>query len=267
MVRLPTLVLPDKPCDKTASAALMKGWISSIFMDLSSRSSGASYGTIFAHHVFDDFVEHFRLHRLLHEMARAALQCRHNVFLIAHRRHHDNAGFGMLLHDPFSRLDPFHLRHGDIHEHDVRMHAVELADGGQAVAGLSRHLPAERLDHAGQILAGKHGVVHDQIADRLTVFATFYWCELLHSQTSPCTSYHAGVLPARSLKSPYLLLLNCCIHSTSGLQLPAFIARPGMLMSARASLRPQIACRVADITSRATTRTAYPRSMAALGMP
>src|SRR5271169_5799057 len=185
MVRLPTLVLPDKPCDNTASAALMKGWISSIFMDLDSRSSGVGYRTIFAHHVLDDFVENFRLDRFLHEMARAALQCRHNVFLIAHRRHHHDAGFGMLLHNPFSRLDPFHLRHGDIHEHDVRMRAVELADGGQAVAGLSRHLPAERFDHAGQVLACKHGVVHDQIADWLPVFAAFYWCELLHNQTSP----------------------------------------------------------------------------------
>src|ERR1700728_2973917 len=127
MLRLPTLVLPDKPCDNTASSALRKGWISSIFMNLGSRSSGAGDRTIFAHHVFDDFVEHFRLHRLLYEMARAPLQSRHNVFLIAHRRPHHDAGFGMLLHDSFSRLDSFHLRHCSYHEHDVQMYAVELA--------------------------------------------------------------------------------------------------------------------------------------------
>src|SRR5271169_6486032 len=198
MVRLPTLVLPDKPCDNTASAALMKGWISSIFMDLDSRSSGVGYRTIFAHHVLDDFVENFRLDRFLHEMARAALQCRHNVFLIAHRRHHDDARLGMLLHNPFSRLDSFHLRHGDIHEHDVRMRAVELADGGQAVAGFSRHLPAERFDHAGQVLTGKYGVVHDQIADWLPVLAAFYWCKLLHTVLPLSTAYHAQLARTRS---------------------------------------------------------------------
>jgi hypothetical protein len=29
---LPTLVVHDRPCDNTASAALMKGWINSIFI-------------------------------------------------------------------------------------------------------------------------------------------------------------------------------------------------------------------------------------------
>src|SRR5207253_6123306 len=72
-------------------------------------------------------------------------------------------------------------RHGDIHEHDVRMRAVELADGSQAVAGLGCHLPAEGFDHANEVLTGKYGVVHDQIADRLSVLAAFYWCKLLHN--------------------------------------------------------------------------------------
>src|SRR5438045_1391822 len=181
IVRLPTLVVPCKPCDNTASAALMKGWINSIFMNLCSRSCGVGNSSVFTQHVLDYFVEHFGLHGLLHEMPSAPLQRGHNVLLVSHRGDHHDACFGMLLHDPFGRLDPFHLRHGDIHEHDVRMGAVKLADRGQAVAGLGRNLPAETLDHAGQLLPGKYGIVADQIPDRLPVFAVLYWCNLLHT--------------------------------------------------------------------------------------
>src|SRR5579864_981155 len=161
MVRLPTLVDPCRPCDNTATAALMKGWISSIFIELGSRSCGIRHCAVFTKHVLDHFVEHFRLHGFLHEMTRAPLQRGDNVLLISNRGDHDNARFRMLLDDPFGRFDPFHLRHGNVHEHDVRMCAVELADSGQAVAGFSRHLPAERFDHAGQVLTCKYGIVHD----------------------------------------------------------------------------------------------------------
>src|SRR3954453_8510525 len=183
MVRLPTLVDPCRPCDNTASAALMKGWISSIFIELGSRSRASRVGdcAVFAEHILDDFVEHFRLYRFLHEMPCTPLQRGDNVLLVSDRGDHHDARFRMLLHYAFSRFDPFHLRHGDVHEHDVRMGAVELADGSQAVSGFSRHLPAECLDHAGKILTGKHGVVHNEIADWLAVFAAFYRCELLHT--------------------------------------------------------------------------------------
>src|ERR1700739_4880544 len=101
MVRLSTLVVDCKPCDNTASAALMKGWISSIFMDLGSRSGGVGNRSILAQHVLEDFVEHFRLHWLLHEMPCAPLQRRHDVLLVSHRRNHHDARFGMLLHNSF----------------------------------------------------------------------------------------------------------------------------------------------------------------------
>src|SRR5580704_14577422 len=180
MVRFPTLIAPCRPCDNTASAALMKGWISSIFMSLDSRSGCAGHGAVIAEHVLDDFIEHFRLYRLLHEMPRATLQGGHDVFLVADRRDHDHARIRMLLHDALGRFDPFHLRHGDIHEHDVRMRAVVFADCSQAVAGLGRHLPAEGFDHASQVLTGENRVVYDQVANRLPVLAAFYRCKLLH---------------------------------------------------------------------------------------
>src|SRR6202021_1465497 len=98
MVRFPTDVVQCSPCANTASAALMKGWISSIFI-LGPRARGLCRSAILTHYILDHFVQHFRLHRLLHEMTRAALQSGHNVFLISDRGHHDNASFGMLLHD------------------------------------------------------------------------------------------------------------------------------------------------------------------------
>ena len=88
---------------------------------------------------------------------------------------------GWCLHDFFGSLNAFHLRHGDIHEHDVRMGAVELADRGQAISGFGRDLSAKGFDHAGQILAREYGIVHDQVADRLPVLAAFDCCKLLHN--------------------------------------------------------------------------------------
>src|SRR6266567_4291027 len=204
MVRFPTLVVPCKPCDNTASAALMKGWISSIFIELDSCSGSDRHRAVIAQYVLDDFVQHFWLHWLLHKMACSPLQRRDNVFLVADRGNHDDACFRMLLHNPFGSLDAFHLRHGDVHEHDVRMRAVELADGSQAVAGFSRHLPAEGFDHAGKILTGKHGVVHNQVADRLPVLTAFYGCKLLHTDLPFLLHIMPGSSRTRSLWSRVL---------------------------------------------------------------
>src|SRR5215472_4747707 len=84
MVRLPTLVVPCRPCDNTASAALMNGWINSIFMDLRSRSCSVRYRPVLTEHILDDFIEHFRLDRLLHKVPSSPLQRRHDVFLVSH---------------------------------------------------------------------------------------------------------------------------------------------------------------------------------------
>ena len=117
------------------------------------------------------FVQHLRLHRLLHEVLRAFLERRQNVFLVPDRRDHDDARAGVLPHDALHRLDPFHLRHGDVHEHDVRTTPVEFRDGRQAISGFAGHFAAEHLDHFDQILAREDGIVHHQVANRLIVFA------------------------------------------------------------------------------------------------
>src|SRR4030095_953808 len=95
------------------------------------------------------------------------------------------------------------LRHGDIHEHDVWMSALIFGDGGQSVTSFTRYVPAKAFNHAGQVLAGKDGVVHDQIADWLAILASFYRHELLHKAS--CCNYSiitAGVTAARK---PFVL--------------------------------------------------------------
>src|SRR5215471_4236650 len=130
MLRLPMAVLHCRPWASTASAELMNGWINSIFMRSGSRAGCRSYSAVVAQNVLDHFVKHFRLHRFLDEVPSAALQRRNDVFLITDRGHHYDARFRMRLHNPFCGLDTFHLRHGDIHEHDVGMGTVIFGDGG-----------------------------------------------------------------------------------------------------------------------------------------
>ena len=131
----------------------------------------AAYGIrIVSQNVTKNFIQHFRLHRLLHEMLRALLQRRQDVLLIAHRRHHHDSRIRVLPHDPLHRLNSFHLWHGDVHQHDVRLAAVIFRDRRQPVACFPGHFPAELLDHLDQVFAGEDGVVHHQIADRLLVF-------------------------------------------------------------------------------------------------
>src|SRR5215831_17586384 len=131
-----------KPCDNTASAALINGWINSIFMLGPCASSVRNY-SIFSEHVLDDFVKHLRLHRLLYKVPCSTLQCGNNVLLISDGGHHHDPRFGSFLHDLLSCLDPFHLRHGDVHEHDVWFQAVVLADGSQAIPRFAHNLSAE----------------------------------------------------------------------------------------------------------------------------
>ena len=83
---------------------------------------------------------------------------------------HANARVGMLSHNAFNRFNPFHLWHGDIHQDDVWPDAVVLRNSCETVAGFSRHFAAKEFDHLDEVLAGKDGVVHHQIADWLLVF-------------------------------------------------------------------------------------------------
>src|SRR5438270_1118681 len=185
MLKLPMEVGDCRLSASTASAALINGWISSIRM-LGSCAGGTGHGCIFSEHVLYDFVQYFRLDRLLYKVPRAALQCCNDVVLVTDRRHHHDAGIRVRTHDALGRLNAFHLRHGDIHEHDVRISAVVFGDCGAAIAGFARYLPAERLDHAGQVLTREDGVVNYQVADGLPIF-TFYWCELLHNEPPHCS--------------------------------------------------------------------------------
>src|ERR1700678_2497302 len=187
MLRLPTDIGHCRPCANTASAALMKGWINSIFIS-GSRARGLSRSAILTHYVLDHFVQDLRLDRLLHEMTRAPLERGHDVLLISHGGHHDNACFGVLLDNLLGSFNALHLGHGDVHEHDVGLEALIFGYGGHAVSGFACYLTAECFDHPGQILAREDGVVDHEVADWLTVFAAFHCCELLHIQPPAASS-------------------------------------------------------------------------------
>ncbi len=58
------------PCASTASAALMNAGSTPIFM-LGSRAGSMGCAAIFSKHVLNDFVQHFRFYRFLHEMTRS----------------------------------------------------------------------------------------------------------------------------------------------------------------------------------------------------
>src|SRR5919205_4423985 len=103
MLKLPMEVGDGRRSASTASAALMNGWISSIRM-LGSCAGGTGHGCVFTQHVLDDFTQYFRLDRLLHKVPRSPLQGCHDVVLIAHGRHHDNASIGVRPHDALGRL-------------------------------------------------------------------------------------------------------------------------------------------------------------------
>src|SRR5271169_5559502 len=181
MLRLPTDVGHCNPCANTASAALMKGWINSIFIS-GPRARGLSRSAILAHHVLDHFVQDLRLYRLLHEVTRSTLKGCHDVLLVSDRGHHDDARFGMLLHNLLGSFDSLHLGHGDVHQHDVRCEALVFGYGGHAISGFACDLAPECFDHPGQILAREDGIVHYQVANWLTVLTAFDWYKLLHIQ-------------------------------------------------------------------------------------
>src|ERR1700688_4619181 len=104
-------------------------------------------------------------------MFSAPLQGGQDIFLIAHRGNHDDACVAVLANDALHGFNAFHLRHGDVHQDDIRLGTVELGDGGETVASLARHFPAESLDHFDEVLAREYGVVYHQVADGFIVFA------------------------------------------------------------------------------------------------
>src|SRR6266853_3018356 len=122
----------------------------------------------------------------------------------------------MLANDAFDRFDAFHLRHGNVHEHDVRLGAAVLRDGGKAVAGFAGNFAAEELYHLDDVLAREHRVVHHEIADGLVVFSE-QRCELCHDLlliTPGFVSTNPGTRLAQGLQvqtpDPYLFLARGC---------------------------------------------------------
>src|SRR3954452_8610699 len=146
----------------------------------------------------------------------------------------------MLPHDAFRCLDTFHLRHRDVHQHDVRLGTVVLGDRRTAIARLTSDLAAKCFDHAGQVLASKNGVIHHKVADGRLVLTSDQSRKLLHMRYPHIPSRHL-----RAASSPVRTLVSV----------------------ARARSVRHNACKVLASASSGTIRFAYPRSMAAFGIP
>src|SRR3954451_10529949 len=146
----------------------------------------------------------------------------------------------MLPHDTLRGLDAFHLRHRDIHQHDVRLCAVVLGDRRAAITRFTSDLAAECFDHPSQVLASKNGVIHHKVADGRFVLTSDQSRKLLHIRYPHIPSRHL-----RAASSPVRTLISL----------------------ARARSVRHSACKVLASASSGTTRFAYPRSIAAFGIP
>src|SRR5438067_426291 len=224
----------------TASAELMNGCMSSIFM-LFTGSGGGRDCDIVAEDVTNHLIQHLGLDRLLDEVARALLERGDHVLLIADRRDHDDSGFGMLAHDALNRLDAFHLWHGDVHEDDVGLGALVFGNGGAAVAGFSGKLSTKRLEQLHDVFPREYRVVNHQVSNGFLIFTANQSGKLLHNKSPYCFS----------LKSPYYSAWNYEVTSA------ACARRSGA----------HCAINVFANASSGTTRMMWPRSMAAFGIP
>src|SRR5437879_2682966 len=138
---------------------------------LPGKSNGrAGKGGIVAQDVTKNFIQHFGLHGLLHEVSSITLQQENKSFLVAAERHKHYARLMILAHNALDRLDALHLWHCDVHQDDIRLRAVVLSDSRQAVAGFAGNFAAEELHHLDDILSREDRVVHNEIADRLVIF-------------------------------------------------------------------------------------------------
>src|ERR1700730_3122238 len=133
--------------------------------------AGADCGchAVVIENVTDNFVARVRLYWFLDEVARALLQSGENIVLIADGRNHDNARVGMFLDDTFDGFNAFHLRHGDIHQHDVRLRASIFGDGSAAITRLADYLSAKGFDHLGKAFSREDGIINDQVTDWLAI--------------------------------------------------------------------------------------------------
>src|SRR5260370_8881454 len=111
------------------------------------KSKGRASGVwILTENVTKDFVQDFGLNGFLDKMLGALLQRGQNVFLITDGGDHDDAGVGMLPDDALDGFNALHLGHGDVHENDVGLGAVELGNGREAIPLFPDDSTAEHPD-------------------------------------------------------------------------------------------------------------------------
>src|SRR5690606_16088289 len=106
-------------------------------------------------------LQHFWGLEWFHDVAlRASLDRKFYHLLLAYRRAHDHFRVRVDGLDPFQGLDPVHLRHYDVHCHQVRLELLVLGNGLVAVTRLSYDVMAAGKEDILEKGTHEEGVVH-----------------------------------------------------------------------------------------------------------
>src|SRR5277367_2052051 len=103
-------------------------------------------------------------------------------------REDQHFGGGQRLLDLWRGFQPVHLRHGNVHNHDIGLQLSRHSDGCRAIGGLADNLPLlARGEQPTQGCAHRFFVVHDQ--DSKSHYA--YSSHILSSDRETAISFHA----------------------------------------------------------------------------
>ena len=107
------------------------------------------------------------MRRLLEDVAaRAGLEPALEQRALAVRGEDEDAGVRRLLEHLLGRLEAVHVRHAQIHDHDVRAAPLRQRDGRRAVGRLADHADARRArEREAKALADDLVVVGDEAGD------------------------------------------------------------------------------------------------------
>jgi hypothetical protein len=94
----------------------------------------------------------------------AALEGFEEVGVLGRGGEHDDLGLRARLEELRDRVEPAHLRHRQVHQHDVGLEPDGEVDGFAAVARLGQHLEPVGFEETAEALAEQDVVVGDQQA-------------------------------------------------------------------------------------------------------
>src|SRR6266699_2928567 len=141
-----------EPIEAGCCAATSKKFVvpSTKVLSSCSYSMVGCFPRALAHELCDGLVQLPVGEGLVEEAVRALLHRLHRGRLVGQSRDHEDAHRGLHGHESRDALDAVHLRHGDVHGHDVRVGLLEELERLEPVAGGAHQLellePLRALD-------------------------------------------------------------------------------------------------------------------------